>query len=409
MKKRQTILAIGMMLVIGCFCACGAQERPVGAEAVAETETKKAGRKEYTSEEAGADTEPAGSASFLNMEIDCRMELEYADQFTVDVYKNGCFMITITESGQFLVVPEGTGTIEDVPEEVTVLYQPIENIYLVATSAMDLFRCLDGIGQIRFSGSKVESWYIEEAREAMERGDMVYAGKYSAPDYELILSEGCGLAVESTMIYHSPKVKEQLEEMGIPVLVERSSYESHPLGRLEWIKLYGVLLGKTKQAEAFWETELSEISDILVQESTGKTVAYFAINANGSVTVRKSGDYITKMIELAGGQYIFADLGDDSNALSTVNMQMEAFYAGAIDADYLIYNSTMAGELESLQDLLDMSDLMQDFKAVKEGNVWCTYQNMFQESTQIGTMISDMHTMLTDGGAENMRYLYRLE
>ena len=46
------------------------------------------------------------------------------------------------------------------------------------------------------------------------------------------------------MIYHTPEVKERLEEFGIPVLVERSSYESHPLGRVEWIKLYGVLLGK---------------------------------------------------------------------------------------------------------------------------------------------------------------------
>ena len=38
------------------------------------------------------------------------------------------------------------------------------------------------------------------------------------------------------MIYHNPEVKEKLEEFGIPVLVEHSSYESHPLGRTEWVK-----------------------------------------------------------------------------------------------------------------------------------------------------------------------------
>src|SRR3546814_3255665 len=38
-----------------------------------------------------------------------------------------------------------------------------------------------------------------EARAAMEDGKMVYAGKYSAPDYELIVSKNCGLALESTM------------------------------------------------------------------------------------------------------------------------------------------------------------------------------------------------------------------
>lgn len=66
----------------------------------------------------------------------------------------------------------------------------------------------------------------------------------AAPDYELILSGGCGLAVESTMVNHVPEVREKLEELGIPVLIDQSSYESHPLGRTEWIKLYGALLGK---------------------------------------------------------------------------------------------------------------------------------------------------------------------
>ena len=32
------------------------------------------------------------------------------------------------------------------------------------------------------------------------------------------------------MIYHSPEVLEQLERLGIPVLVERSSYETLPAG-----------------------------------------------------------------------------------------------------------------------------------------------------------------------------------
>ena len=46
------------------------------------------------------------------------------------------------------------------------------------------------------------------------------------------------------MIYHSPEVKEQLEKLGVPVLVERSSYEQDPLGRMEWVKVYGALVGK---------------------------------------------------------------------------------------------------------------------------------------------------------------------
>ena len=117
------------------------------------------------------------------------------------------------------------------------------------------------------------------------------------------------------------------------------------------------------------------------------------------------------MIELAGGRYIFEDLGEDDSALSTMNMQMEEFYASARDADYIIYNSTIDGELTTMDQLLSKSSLLEDFKAVKEGNVWCTEQNLFQEPMGLGTMIEDIHTMLTadKDAAGDMTYMHKLK
>lgn len=341
-----------------------------------------------------------------------RMELEYAQQFTVDYYEDDYALITIAEDAQrFLVVPEGRSVPENLSEGIAVLQQPLENIYLVATSAMDLFRAIDGIGSIRLSGTDVDGWYIEEAKAAMESGDMLYAGKYNAPDYERILANKCDLAVESTMIYHTPEVKEKLESFGIPVLAERSSYESHPLGRTEWMKLYAVLLDKEEEAQRFFEAQQEALEEVLGQENTGKTVAFFYVSSNGYVNVRKSGDYVPKMIELAGGEYIFSDLGDEENALSSMNMQMEDFYAGAKDADYLIYNSSIDAELHSLDELLDKNPLLADFKAVKEGNVWCTQKNLFQETTGLPALITDMHRMLIceDPSLKELTYMNRLE
>ena len=340
---------------------------------------------------------------------DHSMELEYATQFAVDYYQDDYAVITIAQEGSYLVVPEEKEVPEGLDKEIKVLQQPLDHIYLVATSSMDLFRAIDGIGNITLSGTDANGWYIEEAKEAMENGNIQYAGKYSAPDYELILANGCDLAIESTMIYHSPDVREKLEGFDIPVLVEHSSYESDPLGRMEWLKLYAVLLDKEEEADAYFQSQTDMLTDVLGAENTEKTVAFFSINSNGYVTVRKTGDYISKMIELAGGRYIFQNLGDD-NALSTMNMQMEDFYAGACDADYIIYNSAIESELHSLDELLEKSSLLADFKAVKEGNVWCTEKSLFQETTGIATMISDMHTMLTsdDSDLSQLTYMYRL-
>ena len=273
---------------------------------------------------------------------------------------------------------------------------------------MDMFRAIDAMDAVRLSGTDTDGWYIEEAKRAMEDGRILYAGKYSMPDYERILSEGCRLAIENMMITHTPEVQEKLEGFGIPVLVDRSSYESHPLGRMEWVKLYGVLMDKEDEAEAAFKARTETLADISHQESTGKTVAFFYLTANGSVNVRKSSDYVPKMIELAGGKYIFENLGDAESKASTMNMQIEEFYAGAKDADYLIYNSTVDGEMESLDELLAKSDLLKDFKAVKDGHVWCTTSNFYQESMSLGTFIMDVHGILTEGETAATAYMYLL-
>ena len=316
--------------------------------------------------EAGSSTEAApktetASRSWNNMSPVSSMDLLYADQFSVDYYENNISLITIGDTDQFLLLPEGMSAPVGLSDSIKILQKPVKNIYLVATSAMDDFIHLDAMDLIALSGTKDTGWYLPEAKTAMEEGKIAYAGKYNAPDYEKILSSDCGLAVESTMIYHTPEVKEQLERLGIPVLVERSSYEGHPLGRMEWIRLYGVLTGKEAEAEQIFRENMDALSDVLDMEPSGKTVAFFYVTNSGSVNVRKNGDYIAKMIALAGGTYIPGNAGSDENALSTMNMDFESFYAAAKDADVLIYNSTIYGEIQNLDDLFTKSPRSMSF------------------------------------------------
>ena len=377
------LLALALLLVL-CGCVQGAKQLP------------------------SPEPEAPQTLSWDALEYERSLDLLYAEQFSVDYYTNGYQKIAIGDGNRYLVVPEGANAPSGIPEEVTVLYQPLDSIYLVATSAMDLFRQLDAIDAITLAGLDAGGWYIPEAREAIEAGRMVFAGKYGAPDYERILDLGCDLAVESTMIYHTPEVKEQLERLGIPVLVERSSYESHPLGRMEWVKLYGALLNRELEAETYFRQQLEQLAPVLEQENTGKTVAFFYITSNGAVSVRKSGDYIAKAIDLAGGVYALRGLTDEENALSTMNIQMETFYQEARDADVLIYNSAIDADLETISQLVDKSAPLADFKAVQSGDVWCTGKSMFQESQSVGSLILDIHAILSGEDEGGLVHLHRL-
>lgn len=357
----------------------------------------------------GSKTEPANTESLV---FSHHYQLDYAQQFTADCYEGGYTMVSIPDSGQkFLVVPQDAAEVDSLPADVTVLRQPVENIYLVSTSVMDLILHLDALDSVTLSGTRAEGWYLPEAKQAMEEGRIAYAGKYSAPDYEQILAANCGLAIENTMILHTPEVKEQLEHFGIPVLVERSSYESGPLERMEWIKLYGILLGKEDTAEQVFAAQEAAIAPLLEQEPTGKSCAFFSLSSNNLATVRKGSDYVAKMIEMAGGAYVFSDLTDNGNSLATMNLPLEDFYAGAKDADVLIYNSAIEGTIASVSQLTEKFPLLAEFKAVQNGQVWCTSQSLFQQSMELADLILDMNKVFTEGtpAADTLKFLTHVD
>lgn len=348
------------------------------------------------------------TAGFKDLDCNGRMELSCADQFEVEQY--GAYkLITIVDNGRFLLVPKGVKVPADVPADVTVLQQPLENVYLVSSAVMDLVCQIGAVSDLKYTGVKEKDWYVKEAADAMAAGKLIYAGKYSAPDYELLLSGGCTFAIENTMITHNPEVKEKLEELGIKVMIERSSYEKHPLGRLEWIKLFGVLFGREQQAKAFFDAQAAHIEPILEKEKTGLSVAFFAVASDGTITVRKPNDYVSSMIELAGGTYsLNGYVPEEENALSTLKMQMEDFYAAEKDADILIYNGTIEGELTSIAELVQKNSLFADFKAVKTGQVYTTGSNFYQQTSGTCDFIEDLNKVLNGETDAEYRFLKKI-
>lgn len=318
--------------------------------------------------------------------------------------------------------------------ELTVLQQPLTTTYVAASAVMAPLCDLGAVRQIRFSGLREEGWYVDEARAAMKEGTMLFAGKYSEPDYETLLREGCDLALESTMIYRAPEVTEKLNALGIPVYIDYSSYEPHVLGRLEWVRVYGALFGHEEKAQQWYQSERDRIRAIqkdaeksieksetiiskdsknkssATQVSSGSagtdtiadqrpTVVYFYVNASGQIQVRQPNDYIPELLELAGARYLAPDMsGLSGSRKSNVTVSLEDFYSSCRDADYLIYSATLDRSLSSIQELLGKNALFADFKAVKEGHVYTTDKDFYQLSDRMADFAEDVSRMLQGQG-----------
>ncbi|MCQ2593903.1 MAG: ABC transporter substrate-binding protein [Treponemataceae bacterium] len=347
---------------------------------------------------------------FKSIEFSETLPITYARYFSIKRSGDCNYsLVSIQGEKNIIIIEENKQIPANIPSDYVVLQKPLNKTYLVSSSVMDFLLKLDVLDRVKFSGTKKENWYLDKAINAMEKGSLVYAGKYSAPDYELLYSNKTDLSIQNTMIYHKPEVKEKLEQLGIPVLVEKSSYEKNPLGKIEWIKLYGLLFDREKEAAEFFNSKIQEFSALESPEHTDKTIAFFYITSNGTISVRKPGDYIAESIKMAGGKYFLESKNlEEENALSSMIMQSEDFYLKGRNADILVYNSTIDGMITEKSLLLAKYPMIKDFSAFKNNKIYCTDKKFFQETSGAVDFMTDLNKILKNKD-NDLKYLVKIQ
>ena len=321
-------------------------------------------------------------------------ETKFAGCYRIHRYSGGYAVICVNDGRNYLIVPDG----KEIPktEDMKILQQPLDKIYLAASGAMCQFDTIGAVGNIALSGIEKDSWYIDSAKKLMEEETLKYGGKYSAPNYEMMVSDDIDLAIESTMILHSPKVIEKLEQLEIPVFIDRSSYEQDPVGRCEWIKIYGLLTGKEKEAEQAFSEQLEKVTSLNDIDFSGKKVSFFSINSEHLIYTRGKDDYFAKMVEKAGGVYVAPPENNKDGNSSYLSVSTEAYYDYARDVDILIYNAAIEDAPKDLEELKKSDVIFGDMKAVKSGDVWYTDKSLYQFANKTGDIISDLSKVLSE-------------
>lgn len=353
------------------------------------------------------DIEKTGTEDYNGKLVyDRSMELLYAKCFSVDYYKGGYKLISVIGGTKLLIVPEGMSVPSDTDGDTIVLRQPVKNILVSSTPTTSLINAIGALDAISMTTTDYDSWYINDVKNALSDKSMTYIGEYNAPDYEIITASGVDFAIFSAML--TGDVAEQLKQLGIRIMLDRAAEEEHPLARVEWMKLYGAMFNMEEKAEQLVNEQIAYVDRISKAEAAGKSVAVFYITSKGALYARNAGDYMAKMVELAGGEYILSDTGIGQPG--TTNMEMEAFYDEAKDSDYIIYIWSVGGKPEKLDDLLAKNEILADMKAVRDGNVFCTAPDFFQISNTLGSMINDINLMLnSDENTGKLTYLFRLK
>ncbi len=125
------------------------------------------------------------------------------------------------------------------------------------------------------------------------------------------------------------------------------------------------------------------------------------------ISTKRKNDYFSKMIEMAGGTYLYPDIDPGDSASSQVTISTEAFYDYASDADIIIYNAAIEDAPESLEALKGLDVIFKDFNAVNTGEVYCTDRSLYQFAQKNGTIIDNLHKIIS-GKEEDTEFFHKL-
>lgn len=386
-------MAMGMSLMAACGNSGGQEEGSKGTiESNGSSELTESSQTPETSRPESGESSSAEENYDGKLVSEGNMELEYAEGFSVELFKGGYRRITLADSGeQFLVVPEGMSVPEGLEESVSVLQMPVDHVYMASTGMVSLVDAIGALDHIKLVATDLDGWYIDNVVEAMNKGEISYSGNYKEPDYEMMVDKGIQLHIDTAMIDSCPEVTEKFTELGIPNMKEMSSKENHPLARVEWVKLTGVLFGKEAEAQAYFDNQKAMMEQATAKESSGISVAMGYITSSGKCYARNGGDYLVHMIGLAGGNYVCAEMEPQKSG--NTSMTFEEWYAAFRDADYLFYWN-LGNKFYSIQEMTEYEPLFADFKAVKEGHVWITSPDFSQATSAISSIAADMNTIL---------------
>lgn len=241
---------------------------------------------------------------------------------------------------------------------------PVERIVCVSTThiaMLDTLGCNECVTGV--SGSKYV--YNTSVRKRISEGEVKDIGYEGAYNFELIVS----LKPDVVLIYgignESASDFRKLSELGIPVVFIADYLELHPLGKAEWIKVFGLLLNKEDKANMIFDSvrkEYEQIHNMVKDIREEKKSVLLGLPFKDKWFVSPGNSYISQLISDAGGNYLW----DEIKSNVSVPMSLEAVFQKALNTDIWL-NS---GSASSIKDIISIDSRLAELSPLKQKMVF---------------------------------------
>jgi iron complex transport system substrate-binding protein len=312
----------------------------------------------------------------------------YATGFKIESLAGSVQKLTDGENQAFLLVPQGKKAPAGY-ENLATIAVPAKRVVILSVTFGALMRPLGVLDSLVGSGTVESELYISELKQRYTSGQIKYVGggAMGAPDFEAIQLLKPDVVFVSTGYPDAVKYYNELKGMGLNTVVVNDYLETDPLGRLEWIKLFGAVYGKDKEAESYFagvEKKIKDIQAKVMVSSSLPSVLWTSIFM-GTAYVSGGESYVAKWIKMTGGLYLFSDLkGSGASSIS-----LEELYVRGKTADVFIYASTPP-YINSVKEVIDNGSVLADMPVVKRGTIYCFQPWFYQIADKPDEILQDL-------------------
>lgn len=255
-----------------------------------------------------------------------------------------------------------------------VITLPVENIVSLSTTHLGFFNLLEAFDQLK-GVETVQYVSSPTVKDMVESGQVKEMSPAGALNVESVINEGTEVVMAVGYPNSQNEIYQQLERVGIPVLLNADWQELDLLGRAEWVKLLAVLINKEKmvnerfgEIEAEYEEILSKVASIPSADLS--TITGIAIGDAWHVSGGRS--FAANLLKLVKADYPWMD----ENSTGSLKLDFETVYEQGLTADIWM----VPGSAKSKADVLQRDTRYADFKAFKNNNIY----NIFGRHTPGG-------------------------
>jgi iron complex transport system substrate-binding protein len=293
--------------------------------------------------------------------------VHYAKGFSIQNY-DGYTIVTVqnpwpkASKTYTYILKEKNGIVPDNLQQNTIIAVPVKNIVVTSTTHIPSLEMLEeenslvGFPHLDYISS-------EKVRTRIEKGKIKELGNNKDLNTEVVLNLQPDVIIGYGIDNNNPTL-ENLQKSGLKVMLNGDWNEETPLGKAEWIKFFGALYGKQKEAnELFSKIEKDYLKTIQIAKNATNTPTILAGDMfEDRWYLPKGSSWGSLLLKEAKGHYLW----QETSGTGSLSLSFETVFEKAKNADFWI----TSGQFSSLKEMTDMNPHYAQFTAFKNKNVY---------------------------------------